>query len=452
MVAAVALMALVSCNKEEINNNVVEQPQEPSYYVEFVASIAEDADTKAFDAATPKTYWVEGEAISINGKKFEVKEVLENGNAIFENKEELGEGFSAPYNAVYPYTAGTSFDAVTVPSEQTAVANNVAPEALVAVAQSDNNTLEFKHLTSLLKFQVEVACPEVTITSANALAGKVNVTSVEESNVEYNDVSVSTSVTIKGDFKTSVDYYVAVLPGAKTKFAVNVYGKVVKSAESVNVKRSTIMNMKQLPAPTLKLYVEDDTDYSALYLYMFDSAGNNTWPGTKITETETINGVSYKVYTVPTDRIGNEYTYIFNNNKGSQIEENKKIKFNQDNYLRVTKKYSETVTASNKGKDDPITLYIRNDKNWSKLNYYMWIPNGANNQGWPGKSADMSKKTKIDNATYYYVELGTHNYTRIIINNGSSQTNDLTIKSTKEDIYTANNDSGYCWKGSEQSL
>ena len=56
MVAAVALMAMVSCNKEEINNNVVEQPQEPSYYVEFVASIAEDADTKAFDAATPKTY------------------------------------------------------------------------------------------------------------------------------------------------------------------------------------------------------------------------------------------------------------------------------------------------------------------------------------------------------------------------------------------------------------
>ena len=84
----IKLHNLVSSFKEEINNNVVEQPQEPSYYVEFVASIAEDADTKAFDAATPKTYWVEGEAISINGKKFEVKEVLENGNAIFENTEE----------------------------------------------------------------------------------------------------------------------------------------------------------------------------------------------------------------------------------------------------------------------------------------------------------------------------------------------------------------------------
>ena len=172
----------------------------------------------------------------------------------------------------------------------------------------------------------------------------------------------------------------------------------------------------------------------------------------KITATETVNGVSYKVYTVPTDRIGKEYTYIFNNNKGAQVEENKKIKFNQDNYLRLTKKYSETVDASNKGKDDPLTLYIRNDKNWTKLNYYMWIPNGATNAGWPGKAADMSKKTKIDNQTYYYVEIGAHSYTRIIINNGSAQTNDLTVKSTTEDIYTANKDNGYCWKGSEQSL
>ena len=65
MVAAVALMAFVSCNKEEINNNVVDQPQEPSYYVEFVASIADDAETKAFDAELKKTYWDEGEAISI---------------------------------------------------------------------------------------------------------------------------------------------------------------------------------------------------------------------------------------------------------------------------------------------------------------------------------------------------------------------------------------------------
>ena len=248
MVAAVALMALISCNKEEINNNVVEQPQEPSYYVEFVASIADDADTKAFDAATPKTYWVEGEAISINGKKFEVKEVLENGNAIFENKEELGEGFGAPYSAVYPYSAGTSFDAVTVPSEQTAIAGNIAPEALVAVAQSENNTLNFKHLTSLLKFQVPAACSEVTISSGNALSGSVKVTSVLDKDIAFSDESASKSLKITGSFEAGKDYYLSVLPGTKSNFVVRIDGYLSRNAESVNISRSKIVNMKKLPA------------------------------------------------------------------------------------------------------------------------------------------------------------------------------------------------------------
>lgn len=249
MVAAVALMALVSCNKEEINNNVVEQPQKPSYYVEFVASIADDADTKAFDAATPKTYWVEGEAISINGKKFEVKELLENGNAIFENKEELGEGFGAPYSAVYPYSAGTSFDAVTVLSEQTAVAGNIAPEALVAVAQSENNTLNFKHLTSLLKFQVPAACSEVTISSGNALSGSVKVTSVLDKDIVFSDESASKSLKITGSFEAGKDYYLSVLPGTKSNFVVRIDGYLSKNAESVKISRSKIVNMKALPEP-----------------------------------------------------------------------------------------------------------------------------------------------------------------------------------------------------------
>ena len=248
MVAAVALMALVSCNKEEINNNVVEQPQEPSYYVEFVASIADDADTKAFDAELKKTYWVEGEAISINGKKFEVKEVLENGNAIFENKEELGEGFRAPYSAVYPYSAGTSFDAVTVPSEQTAIAGNIAPEALVVVAQSENNTLNFKHLTSLLKFQVPAACSEVTISSGNALSGSVKVSSVLDKDIAFSDASASKSLKITGPFEAGKDYYLSVLPGTKSNFVVRIDGYLSKNAESVTISRSKIVNMKALPA------------------------------------------------------------------------------------------------------------------------------------------------------------------------------------------------------------
>lgn len=463
MVAAVALMAMISCNKEEMN--IGGEPQvpevlQPSYNVEFTAdlgaeetvtpTVQQSATRTTIDVANKKTLWVEGDAISVNGKKFVVKELIDGGrSATFVNAEELPANFDAPYTAKYPYKANGTIE---IPTTQTAVQGGIDPAYVPAVAYSDDNSLSFKHAASIIKFQVAVACNQVVLSSDDALAGTLTVTLPEEFDGVPTFSAATKTVTVNGSFVTGQDYYAAVLPGTKGNFKVSVFGKEVKSAPSVTINRSMIVNMGTIPAPTLKLYVEDDTDYSALYLYMFDAAGDNTWPGTKITATETVNGVSYKVYTVPTDRIGKEYTYIFNNNKGAQVEENKKMKFNQDNYLRLTKKYSETVDASNKGKNDPLTLYIRNDKNWTKLNYYMWIPNGATNAGWPGKAADMSKKTQIDNKTYYYVEIGDHKYTRIIINNGSAQTNDLTINSTTDDIYTANNDKGYCWKGSEQSL
>ena len=450
MVAAVALMALVSCNKEEINGGVVEtpQPQEPSVIVEFTASLdAEDTKT-TLDATNKKTLWSADDAISINGQKFTIKEIQEDGKAVFVNTAELPANFAAPYTAKYPYQANGT---VSIPATQNVTEGQFDPSAVAAVAYSDDMSLVFKNATSLLKFQVSATCDQVVLSSDDALAGTLTVTLPEEFDGVPTFAAANKSVTVKGTFVTGKDYYVAVLPGTKSNFKVSVYDKEVKSAPSVTINRSMIVNMGKIPAPTLKLYVEDDTDYSGLYLYMFDAAGDNTWPGTQVTATETVNGVSYKVYTVPTDRMGKEYTYIFNNNKGAQVEENKTIKFNQDNYLRLTKKYSEVVDASNKGKDDPLTLYIRNDKNWSKLNYYMWIDGGGNNQGWPGKSADMKKITKIENSTYVYVELGaSYNWKKIIINNGSQQTADLTIPDTKDDIYVSNN--GYIWKGAAQTL
>ena len=65
MVAAVALMALVSCNKEEMNNGgepqvpQIPEVQQPSYYVEFTADLGADDDVVApapQSAATKTTY------------------------------------------------------------------------------------------------------------------------------------------------------------------------------------------------------------------------------------------------------------------------------------------------------------------------------------------------------------------------------------------------------------
>ena len=91
MVAAVALMALVSCNKEEINNGGVDpqEPQAPSVTVEFTASLGEEETKTTLDATNKKTLWVETDVISINGQKFTIKEIQEDGKAIFVNDAEL---------------------------------------------------------------------------------------------------------------------------------------------------------------------------------------------------------------------------------------------------------------------------------------------------------------------------------------------------------------------------
>ena len=71
MVAAVALMALVSCNKEEINNGVQE---EQASDIVFVAEFEQEADTKIALGekvdGVHKTTWVAGDQIKINGTVF----------------------------------------------------------------------------------------------------------------------------------------------------------------------------------------------------------------------------------------------------------------------------------------------------------------------------------------------------------------------------------------------
>lgn len=228
MVAAVALMAMVSCNKEEINggNDVVDTVK-PSVTVEFVASVeAETKTTLVGEAGNKRTEWVAGDAISINGVKFVTEET--GAKVVFTNAEELPSDFAAPFTAVYPYGADG------VPAAQTAVAGNFDPKAVIETATSENYSLSFKNSTSLLKFQVPAACETVSVSSDTELAGKAGAYAKE--------------VTLSGDFVTGKDYYIAVLPGTKSNFVVRIDGYLSKNVASVTIDNSTIANMKTLPA------------------------------------------------------------------------------------------------------------------------------------------------------------------------------------------------------------
>lgn len=275
MVAAVVLMAMISCNKEEINGTLdVQEPAEDviadipfefSAYVDGADTQAPSVNPASVQQKTtlnttgdkPKTHWLATDKISVNGFEFSVdKETAYGESARFLGQ--VSESFAAPYKAVYPASAG-SFDALEVPAVQTAVAGDFDQSAVIGVAYSEkDNTLAFKNVTSLLKFQVSAACDQVTITSDVALAGtiKVNAVKVEKGDngvdvttIDYTVLTAKKEITVNGPFVTGKDYYVAVLPGAKTNFAVRVDGYFSRGAASVTPKRNVIMDMKTLPAP-----------------------------------------------------------------------------------------------------------------------------------------------------------------------------------------------------------
>ena len=254
MVAAVALLALVSCNKEEINNGGVEQPKQPSVIVEFTASLGDQALKTTLSGG--KTLWLETDEISINGEVFKVNKLIDGGaSASFVNKNELPAGFGAPYTALYPANV------TEVPATQNAYAGKFDPTAVLETATSDDNFLSFKNVTALLKFQVPVACSSITLTSDDVLAG-----------------ADATTVTVNGDMVTGTDYYVAVLPGTKANFAVKIEDYVVKSAASVNIDRSKIITM---PLP-YNVYLHANT---SKYNWTSDGARFATWTwGTGVTD------------------------------------------------------------------------------------------------------------------------------------------------------------------------
>ena len=283
MVAAVAALAMVSCNKEGADGGT--EAKEPSVVVEFSASISMGDENTAVQpqssAATRttvdleggKTKWEKDDIIFINGVKFKVKELRnESLSAVFVNVSDLAESFKAPYIAIY--SGNDNDNTMNVPNNQTAV-EGVLDAPVCAAAYSENTTLKFKHAASILKFSVPVACSSVTLSSDSNLAGNVTMTDDEKN--PFTDGGEKT-VTINGNFETGKNYYVAVTPGTKKNFAVKIEDYVVKSAESVEIGRSKIITMS-LP---YNVYLHAKT---SKYDWTSDGARFATWTwGTGVTD------------------------------------------------------------------------------------------------------------------------------------------------------------------------
>ena len=244
MVAAVALMALVSCNKEEINSGV----QEPASDIVFVAEFEQEADTKIalgeLVDGVRKTTWVAGDQIKINGTVFSAQ--ADGASTAFKTTTAFDET-AKTFRAVYPALSYISTTAVDIPASQ----NGTFAGASIAVAESSTTSLTFQNLVTILKFRVPVNCSKVTFESTESIAGRITVNYTDGvMTPDYAGVTqYSKTINVTGTFVPGTDYYVAVKPDTHT-FTVKIDGNVSKeSTKSVTVERSKILNMGVLPKP-----------------------------------------------------------------------------------------------------------------------------------------------------------------------------------------------------------
>lgn len=270
MVAAVAF-AMVSCNKEEITNNEIQEAPVSDIVFEAETPMTKTTIGEADANGIRPVSWVVGDRITINGSEFKASELKDN-KAIFVT-ENLDFTTAESYDAIYPATAGKSLSAVTIAAEQDGTFAN----ASISVAQSETQSLSFKNVASMLKFQVPASASEVTIESTSDLAGTFEVAFDEDGNPVIGEVSNgSKKITLTGSFVINTDYYVAVLPG-EHQFTVKIDGYTSKESTKIStVARAKLMNMKNLPIPTEwgwlvsmennKYYMVKSTVYTDLYV------------------------------------------------------------------------------------------------------------------------------------------------------------------------------------------
>ena len=344
MVAAVALVALVSCSKE------TDSPLQPApvsdikFEAEFVNEQTKTSLGEADEEGYRNVTWDLGELVHINGTLFKATGHKEDGKAIFET-EDLNFATAEKYDAIYPATAGKSLAAVTIPAAQDGTFANAA----IAVAQSENRSLAFMNVASLIKFQVPAAYASVTIESTANLAGAVSVSFNEDGVPVIGEVTNASKVITLENVEADVDYYVAVLPGDH-KFTFNLDGRLSKEAtQTLTATRAGILALGILPKPksdrNLKFSNANVTGYTS------------GWVETPTLSGET-EGVTYKSSSpdvADVDPITGELSIT--EKKGTTTITASAPE--TDNYLAGSASYKLTVEQSN------IRIYVRL---WPKIN------------------------------------------------------------------------------------
>ena len=411
-VAAVALVAFVSCNKE---TNSPVQPA-PVSDIKFEAEIAQTktAIGKPDSEGNRDVTWVLGDQVNINGTLFTATGFKEDGKAIFET-ENLDFATAEQYDAIYPATAGTSLEAVTIAAKQ----DGTFASAGVAVAQSENRSLAFMNVASIIKFQVPAAYASVTVESTANLAGTVSVTFDEDGTPVIGNVENASKVITLEKVEAGVDYYVAILPGDH-KFTFNIDGRLSKEAsKTLTATRAGILALGVLPMPKANRNLA------------FTETAVSATRGTDLIEPK-LNGVTDDVtYTSSNTSVATvnaktgEVTML---TKGETIITASAPESN----THVADEASYTLTV------EPVyySVYVCiSDVKWNNVNMHRFTSSGDLTD-WPGET--LSETVSVNSKTYYKKLIEENTTLSFTFNNGKDGANfkiDVPEVTVNGDIY-----------------
>lgn len=254
-----ALALFSACQKSE------QQAPAKGESIVFTASFAPETKT-VIDEKGKKSLWNKDEIRIFNGNHAEAQEyvttAVEKATADFTIKNPGAKFTGTRFIAVCPNSLATkawwnssadkTINKLWLKPEQTATAGTYDPEGHVAVAYTENTTLEFKNACALLKFTIKSDnIKEVCVYSTGAvLSGNFNFNteglSITTTAVGEDTYETKNYVKIKGDFVNGQTYYMSCIPGKLANgFTLEVVNdKAAKGKDNVYTKPIELMRNK----------------------------------------------------------------------------------------------------------------------------------------------------------------------------------------------------------------
>ena len=195
---------------------------------------------------------------------------------------------------------------------------------------------------------------------------------------------------------------------------------------------------------TYKLYLNNEDDWDKVFVYAWDAADEKplgNWPGTEMTEKETVEGVEYFVYTLSSELNGKTINFLFNNgNNGKQTADIEGVVVNTDYF------YTNYVEPTPEPEPTAAKLYLQPNANWmadgARFAAYFF----GNGETWVGMTKVETKVETRAGDVLYEVAIP-EGYPNVIFcrmnpsttdnnwNNKWNQTEDLTVPTDGTNLF-----------------